>query len=187
MACFCFALFLLFIFPFWKLLISFFIHDILKFHNNLPWCGSFCHLQCRACDRFRQGNSWSQFWEFYFCIISLNIASAVFSPFFPFWNSYYLHAKYPRWTLQFSYFSFQFSICLSFRFTFWEVSSCSKCVSKNFFWSVHLNFQELCSLLSLTLHFFFWHCFRFLHAASPHVSDKVTYNFWSPFIFKIGQ
>lgn len=47
--------------------------------------------------------------------------------FFSFWNSYSLDVEYPRWILQFSFLSFQFSTCLFFYFTFWEVSSCSKC------------------------------------------------------------
>lgn len=43
--------------------------------------------------------------NFYFCVISLNIASPVFSPFSSLWNSDYLDAGYPRYTLQFSYLS----------------------------------------------------------------------------------
>ena len=67
---------LVFIFSFLKVFNIPFSPGFLKFHNNMLWCGYW------AWGGFRQGDPWFQFWEFYFCIISLNIASFVFYPFF---------------------------------------------------------------------------------------------------------
>lgn len=75
-----------------------FVHGILKFHNSLPWFGSFCCLLCYICDWFQQVNLWFQFWEFYCCIISMNIAlCGFFLTCVSFCNSCNLNTSYPWW------------------------------------------------------------------------------------------
>lgn len=106
----------------------------LKFHNNMLWCGYFHHLLYWAWGGFRQGDPWFQFWELYFCIISLNIASFVFCPFFFFFFS--LFGTLTIWILTILDGSYNFLL-----FPIFSLFTLLLC-----FLTVHLMFQILCYL-----------------------------------------